>query len=511
MNPPNEAPLVLVAAGTDYHPFDRLVDWVDRWIAAGGRDRARVLVQHGTSRPPKEGDGREYLDHGELQRAMAEAAVVVCHGGPATIIEARRAGHVPVVVPRDPRAGEHVDDHQGRFARRLVREGLIHSAATETDLHSALDRALAVPGDFRLATSSEMARGTAPVSASVRRAGALIDAVLHARADRNVAGGQDQRAAPAGPGGNARQPRYGRSAVSVVIPTRDRPELLRTAISSVLAQDYPGDVRVIVVFDGRPPDRTLVSDDPHRQVSVISNSRSPGLAGARNTGILHADGQLVAFCDDDDTWLPGKLSVQAEALDAHPAAELVCCGITVCYDGRSVDRTVALRQVELRHLLRSRLTELHPSTFLMRREAILDGFGLVEEDIPGSYAEDYELLLRAAQHAPIANVPQPHVRVLWHSRSYFSRNWATTAAALTWLLGRYPEFRAERRGHARVTGQIAFAEAASGNRTRALRWAARTARSHPAEMRAYLAVAVATGLVRPQAVLQALHTRGRGL
>jgi len=278
-----------------------------------------------------------------------------------------------------------------------------------------------------------------------------------------------------------------------------------------MAQDYPGEIECVVVFDGTDPDVALVAPGAARSVSVTTNQRTPGLAGARNSGILVTTGELVAFCDDDDSWLPGKLHRQVQTLVESPEASLVACGIRVAYDGQSFDRLLDTRWVTHEDLLRSRLTELHPSTFLMRRKAVLHGFGLVDEQVPGSYGEDYEFLLRASKQGPIANVPEALVEVLWHRKSYFSNRWQTISTALTWLLERYPEFAAQPRGHARVAGQVAFAEAAQGNRRAAVHWAARTLRANPVEPRAYLALTVATGAVPADAVVRQLHRRGRGL
>jgi glycosyltransferase involved in cell wall biosynthesis len=293
--------------------------------------------------------------------------------------------------------------------------------------------------------------------------------------------------------------------VDVVVPTRDRPELLRQAVDAILGQDHPGPVTVRVVFDQSEPDPAFAVEAPDRRVVVLGNDRTPGLAGARNTGILACRGEFVAFCDDDDVWLPGKLRAQVAA--AGPDEELVTCGIRVRYADRLVDRPLAADRVTLADLLRSRLTELHPSTFLFRRAAL----GLVDERIPGGYAEDYDLLLRAARRTPIRNLPDVLVEVRWHRRSYFGGRWDTRSAALQWLLDRYPEFGGEPRGRARVTGQIAFARAAAGHRRDAVRWAGRTLGADAREPRAYLALAVATGAVSADGVLRWLHTRGRGI
>ncbi|MGK5739748.1 glycosyltransferase family 2 protein [Micromonospora sp. URMC 103] len=300
--------------------------------------------------------------------------------------------------------------------------------------------------------------------------------------------------------------------VSVVVPTRDRPELLRGAVRAALDQAHAGAVEVVVVYDQSEPDASLVElSRPGRPVRVIRNERTPGLAGARNSGALAAEGELIAFCDDDDEWLPGKLAAQVAALAAAPEAELVSCGIRVSYDGHTVDRVLGKDRITLADLLRDRMTELHPSTFLIRASALRDGFGLVDEEIPGSYAEDYEFLLRAARSAPLVNLPTPYALVRWHRRSYFAQRWDTISTALQWLLDRYPEFTTQPAGEARVTGQIAFARAACGHRREAVRWARRTIRRNFREPRAYLALAVAGRVVRADAVLRTLHRRGRGI
>jgi glycosyltransferase involved in cell wall biosynthesis len=236
-----------------------------------------------------------------------------------------------------------------------------------------------------------------------------------------------------------------------------------------------------------------------------------GLAGGRNSGILASRGELVAFCDDDDVWLPGKLSAQVAMLRADPTASVVSCGIRIDYDGTIVDRVLPQTTFQMRDLLRDRLTELHPSTFLMRRTAVVDGFGLVDEAVPGSFGEDYEFLLRGSRVGAIRSVPEVGVVVRWHKQSYFMSRWETMAQGLTWLLETYPEFSTVPAGEARVSGQVAFAKAAKGDRGEAMRWIRRTVRRNPLEPRAYLALAVASGAVKPDAIIRRLHDRGRGI
>ncbi|MFN8195865.1 MAG: glycosyltransferase family 2 protein [Nocardioidaceae bacterium] len=301
------------------------------------------------------------------------------------------------------------------------------------------------------------------------------------------------------------------SSVTVVIATRDRPEMMREALASVLEQDYAGPVEVILVFDQAEPELDLATEaDPLRRVVVTTNGRSPGLAGARNTGITASQSDYVAFLDDDDLWLPGKLGAQVALLDADPEAVLATTGIVVDYDGERHPRVLPQPTVGLADLLRDRHTELHPSTFVARRSALLGPVGLVDQEVPGGFGEDYDLLLRAAKVHPILNVTEPLTRVRWGAQSFFFRRWPMMAEGLTWMLARHPEFASSPRGSARIRGQIAFAHAAMGHRREALRWAATAVRRSPVEPRVPLAVAVALGL-SPDLVMTRLHKHGRGI
>jgi glycosyltransferase involved in cell wall biosynthesis len=299
--------------------------------------------------------------------------------------------------------------------------------------------------------------------------------------------------------------------VSVVVPTRDRPELLRRAVTAILGQTYPGLVECVVVFDQSDPDLPWGDPGPERRLLLHRNDRTPGLAGARNAGAARATGELLAFCDDDDEWLPRKLERQVEELTRRPDAAVATTGIVVRYGDRSVIRLAPTPEITHRQLLRSRLTELHPSTVLVRRRELLDGIGLVDERIPGGYAEDYEWLLRAAKHAPVLAVQEPLVVVHWHQSSFFADRWRTIISALTYLVDKHRELQQEPSGLARIYGQIAFAHAALGERDAARRWARRTLSLDRRERRAYLALAISLRLVKARTVVRFAHVAGKGI
>ena len=296
-------------------------------------------------------------------------------------------------------------------------------------------------------------------------------------------------------------------SVGVVVPTRNRPEGLRAAVAGVLAQEYPGELSVVVVFDQAVPDRSVAGD----RVRVLGNDRTPGLAGARNRGILALDTDLVAFCDDDDEWLPGKLVSQVRALLAKPGAEFASCGIAVRSGRRTNDRTAGGAEVTYAELLRSRMAMVHSSTYLALRSSLLGGIGLVDETIPGSQNEDWDLALRAARRRPIVNVDQPLVLVTWDTGSYYSRAWETKVAGLVWMLARHPDIAATGPGAARVYAQIAFGYACLGRRGPACRWAVRALRSNWRERRLPFVLAVAVGVVSGERVLRTLYAHGHGI
>lgn len=157
---------VFVTVGTDHHPFERLVAWSDSW--AGRHPECHVVVQYGTSRPPRVATGHATLSHTQMLDHMRAAAVVVTQGGPAGIMDSRACGTLPIVVPRDHRLGEHVDDHQVRFAAHMGRSGRIVVARDQGEFDRLVDRAGSGAPDFVVA----------PGDSPTARTAALIDEAL---------------------------------------------------------------------------------------------------------------------------------------------------------------------------------------------------------------------------------------------------------------------------------------------------------------------------------------------
>ncbi|GAB3122213.1 glycosyltransferase family 2 protein [Glaciibacter psychrotolerans] len=300
-------------------------------------------------------------------------------------------------------------------------------------------------------------------------------------------------------------------SITAVVPTHNRPELMKRAVQSILDQSYSGDIEIIVVFDACQLELPDVVIPANRSVRGVLNERSRGLAGGRNTGILAAQHGFVAFLDDDDRWLPHKLERQMPTFDTHPESILVGTAMVVDDGERTHERLVPSEVVTRWDLLHNRLAGLHSSSFVFRRSALLGELGLVDEELPRSYGEDYDLLLRTAAITPVLVVNHALVDVTWQGQSFFFGQWAVYAEALQYLLAKHPDFASSPRAIARIEAQIAFALAASGERAEGARWARKALRHDPRQVKAYLALAIAARLTTADRVARTVQRFGKGI
>lgn len=298
-------------------------------------------------------------------------------------------------------------------------------------------------------------------------------------------------------------------SVSVLIATMDRPKLLRRAIDGVLSQAHEGAIEIVLCYDNDQPDMSLEMVDGDRSIRVITNTNSKGLAGARNTGVAAASHPWIAFCDDDDEWLPGKLAAQFAALEQTPGARVATTGIFIHYKDTDTARIPDPALLTFTGFINDRMTDVHPSATLASAELIAE-IGDVDETIPGGYGEDYDWLLRAAKLSEYAVAPEPLVRVYWHGGSYFFEKWKTIDEALEFLVNKYPAFHDQPEGLARIRGQQAVAKAAMGDRVAAVKTAFETFRLKPTEKRVPVALVVAAG-VPAGTVLKLAHKLGKGI
>ncbi len=299
--------------------------------------------------------------------------------------------------------------------------------------------------------------------------------------------------------------------VSVVIATRNRPELLAAALASVSRQTYAGGIETVVVFDQCEPDGSIAREDALRPVRVTTPAAGhSGLAAARNAGARLAAGELLAFLDDDDEWEPQKVRLQVAEL-ARSSRAVCVTGIAIEHDGHRTVRVPVAEDLTVRALVERRVVSAHPSSVVVRKSAFFGAIGPVDEQIPGSYGEDYDWLLRAVRAGAVALVPLPLVRVRWGKSSYFADRWQTIIDANDYLAAKHPEFGTSKVAMARLHGRKAIALAALHRRREARVWAWRALRLSPRDRRAYLALLLSTGALSADTAMRWANRAGRGL
>jgi glycosyltransferase involved in cell wall biosynthesis len=169
--------------------------------------------------------------------------------------------------------------------------------------------------------------------------------------------------------------------------------MLVQAVESVLAQDY-GDYELIVVDDGSGPE-TREALEPYMERIIYIYQENAGPSAARNRGIRESGGELVAFLDHDDLWLPEKLAAQVEFMDAHPEYPLSYHAVDYFADDRDLD--LPQREGPAGDVLAKLFKRIFLITLaVMCRRECFDKAGLFDEEL--RFAQDYEIWLRMAVH-----------------------------------------------------------------------------------------------------------------
>ena len=168
----SRTPRVVVTVGTDHHPFDRLISWINDWLGQHPEHADTFFVQSGAASVRPASASEPFLDADLLDQLLDGAELVICHGGPGTISGAWSRGLRPVVVPRLRRLGEVVDDHQVDFCAKLAELGRVQLARSAGELAEFLDSFTAGHRQLALEASS------ADVQAAIARFADLVDGLV---------------------------------------------------------------------------------------------------------------------------------------------------------------------------------------------------------------------------------------------------------------------------------------------------------------------------------------------
>ena len=223
--------------------------------------------------------------------------------------------------------------------------------------------------------------------------------------------------------------------VTVIIPTFNRPELIRETIDSVLAQTVPA--KQILVVDNGPDGQAYrdMIDAYQGQVSYLRND-PPGTLAARSAGLAQATTEWVAFLDDDDLWKPRFLEVARRATTnpevSYIGADHIKFEGTVRQPSTNFDRApkhywdnIARPEAGEIHSFVGRFPverllkriPFYPSSAIIKRELVMAAGGF-DLRMTGYVTEDIEFLIRALSIANVAIIWEPMMEYRLHRGSY---------------------------------------------------------------------------------------------
>ncbi len=193
------------------------------------------------------------------------------------------------------------------------------------------------------------------------------------------------------------------------MPTANRPALLKRAIQSALLF-APPDTEIIVVDDGQKERaQDVVSGFGDSRIHYVPHETARGGSAARNTGIKVAQGEFIAFLDDDDEWLPEKMQKQfVPFADTPHEVGFSVTGVLNVGDSGEMISEGPDGTADFLPILLTRFKAFLTSTLIVKKY-VFDEIGGFDETLPSHQESD--LLLRIAQKYKGFGVPEPLVRM----------------------------------------------------------------------------------------------------
>lgn len=189
--------------------------------------------------------------------------------------------------------------------------------------------------------------------------------------------------------------------VTIITPSYNQAKYLEDTIRSVLAQDYPK-IEYIIVDGGSTDGSVEIIQRYAERLAWWVSERDQGQTEAINKGFARATGDVLAWINSDDTYLPGAVGEAVEFLTAHPEAAMVY-GDANLIDGQgSVMGRFPARQTDLRHMLRGSVHIPQQTTFFWAR--LWKQVGPLDPSF--YFAMDYDLWVRLAKLGPLLYEPR---------------------------------------------------------------------------------------------------------
>lgn len=210
----------------------------------------------------------------------------------------------------------------------------------------------------------------------------------------------------------------GSPLVSVIIPTYNRGDVLERAIDSAVNQKYEN-IEVIVIDDGSVDNtESVVSNFP--DVTYIKHEKNLGGSHARNTGIKNSSGDILAFLDSDDEWMPNKISTQVRHL---LESDSIACYSNVKRDSQHLRNYIDKMfppanhpesRTELIRMLLSHEIFIHAGSTLVAQSGVVDEIGGFDEDF--ERYQDVEFTIRLAKKGRVSYIDED-LAILYDSGS----------------------------------------------------------------------------------------------
>ncbi len=190
--------------------------------------------------------------------------------------------------------------------------------------------------------------------------------------------------------------------VSVVMSAFNAEETIGAALDSLYRQTFRN-IEVIVLDDGSTDNtRNIVKNYPDPRIQLITSSENIGLAGRLNQGIAEARGQFIARMDADDVCDPDRIAVQIAFLKSNPDISFCGSWARSTRDGSIIRFPLTHREITTTLFINCAFC--HPSV-MWRHTPMLQN--LMQYDTTFSYAQDYDLWVRAVEFCEMANISRP--------------------------------------------------------------------------------------------------------
>ncbi len=194
--------------------------------------------------------------------------------------------------------------------------------------------------------------------------------------------------------------------VTVITPTHNRAYILPIAIQSVLNQTYPYFEYLIVDDNSTDETEAVIKSFSDKRIQYLRNERTPDVSGTRNTAIDHANGEWIAFLDDDDEWYPNLLEVMIKNVSESPKTVFAVPRgkkTMELYENnklvRTIDNSHNYPEEVTIHDITNKQFNFDNIGLMLSRRIKDDGIRFDEDNRLGAL-EDWEFALQLCEHYP---------------------------------------------------------------------------------------------------------------